>query len=223
MRWNYDKARETYYVPLWDAAIKKKDRFSPPLRAEGELLYQRYLSEAEAARDLAEEDSRNLFEEWESFKAGLSEISNACPLSKYRDCIEVWASKIEGLSEKLQKALNALILQERELTQSVAKTADETPSEHSAFGARYREIRGHWIEKYDPEVLSALRGIREELENNWAGDSCCKLCTAENSKEEDPVLQQIKPKSEGSKGVSGRVVNQANISQAIDELDRQKN
>lgn len=219
--WNYFKVQEMWAVPIWQAVWKKKDTFSPAVRAEGEILYERYGHEAgELEREL-ENQSRSFFAEWRSVKETASRLKEGCPVSAFQICIEEWLARFGESLRELDKGLRRYDKEQREFLKKMQKAIEESPSEHLDFAARRRQWQEVWDrDKFYSEFQVLLRELREGIDYEGSAPPCCSRCRSEDGlAQDDPVLSRLKPDPQGTEGVAGQMVNQAGLAKAFEEME----
>ena len=220
---HFIKYWETTYNPLWMAQLKREDKFSTALQADGEMLFDRYSHFAEEAKIQAQDEQEVVDQKLASFTGHIENLTNCCPVTDTKECLSFRRDEIKEELMDFTELIQKNAQDHRLLSGQIEQTLHENPSEHLPFGNRYAERFERWNVKVHPEFLMRQRMLREKLEVDWPAEKCCALCTADKlGISQDPVLNALKPDAQGSKGVSGQVVNQADVVKAFEEHDEEK-
>ena len=217
------KSWETVYNPLWMARLKKEDRFSATLRAEGEMLYGRYRTFADDFKRLAANAQNQAGAHLESFKKQTAALTACCPVIDAQECLAYRRDEVQSETADFEKLLAKMAQEKKLFAQETEQALSENPSEHPPFGNRYAGHFERWDVKLYPEFLVRLRTLREKFEVEWPGEKCCAECTADRlGISQDPVLNALRPDPQGAKGASGKLVNGASVTAAFKEYDQSK-
>ena len=223
--WLYLKYWETLYVPLWDAKARLKDSLSPSRQAEGEVLSGRYEHLSGVYKESADEKTRALNATLAALKANVAAMAGqVCAAGDMQSCLAPRITDLERRLAALEKIFSSQNEQTLLVSAAVTKAAlNDKPSDHDAFEDRFFEVFKNRKMRQLPVFLGAVRNFTEKLEVDWPGESCCAYCVRENLHgEADPVFNAVKPDEQGAAGVSGNIVNQARLTKAFEEMEKEK-
>lgn len=216
----YLKYWETLYNPLWSADVKRRDTLSDRRKAEGEILFARYQSEAETFFAQMEEAETEMRERLGELNKLVRLIPLSCSSRDFRLCM---APRSTDLSERLQNLIKILDLRkslEVEFTARVQASVHDRPSDHDDFASRYQDYLLEIQTLNSIKILRLFRELREAVEIEWPGPKCCAFCQPQpGDSEQDPVLSRLRPSDQGQTGLDGRIVNNASLVKAFDEFE----
>lgn len=222
-KWHYLKYWETVYNAVWPAEIKKQDRLSDKRKAEGEVLYARYDRLAEDYLSLAEEADTELQSRLKSLRETMKSFTACCGAHEYRICMLPRAQDVAERVENLEKILDLRRSSEAEFSARIRASVQDRPSDHDDFASRYVEYLNDFEVKGSAKILFLFRELRNSLEVEWPGQKCCKLCNyAPADASQDELLSRVKPGDEKQTGLDGRIVNNASLLKAFDELEKKR-
>ncbi len=227
--WHYRKAQEIVYNPLWEANIRKNDRFSKERRAEGEVHFGRYRHEADAAESQADKNARRMMREFEKLQkvwpSGIRcgnqpvDTSVAPSQASFDTCATVWRGEWDRKISEMERVLKEFQLWEARISMAAEKTLGETPSDHLKMTDRFAEYYSEVDLKINAGFQRLHRELRELLELKWPAAECCKVCAADESISVDPVFGKVKLEPSGPRGVDGETYKPSSLLEAFQNMN----
>ncbi len=217
--WQYQRYRETVYVPLWDAVHMRRDRFSPERQVQGKVLALRYHEEARVYRSLAQEETRSMFRAWRRLLNLYRTFPAVCEVQSFQNCSYIWQDQMLERLRLLGQLLHRYDGEQRDLNRRAARAMFENPSEHHNFGERFQETYERWQVKITPQLLGMIRDIRERAAVEVPGNCCAQCREEELAITQDPVISRVKPDPQSAESMTGKVTNQSGLMPAFTVMD----
>ncbi len=224
MAWQYQKYREAVYVPLWQATLQTRDRFTRSERVQGEVLRGRYQSEAGTYLQKAKRNRRSMNRHWKNIQKQTEKMVASCEVIAFRDCMQYFFDHAEENLRLLQKQCKRYLADQDRWNEDVQKSLEEVPGDHTNFSSRFRRRTEEWEAQFYPVFLATLRILRESFEQNESDAACCASCErGETLMERDPIVKQLKPDLQPEGALAGKVTNRATLTRAYEAFkEREK-
>lgn len=218
--WLEWKHRNLLYHDLWKSDLKRRDKYSAGEQAEGQLLYERLLHDADFIVSEISIKRHALNAAWISLKSFAQEISKACPFQRFQDCSFRFREDFEKKLSEMEKVLSQYDEHSHTFHTQVLQSLKDTPSDHGSFSERFYEKLIYFATYTFPEFQTQWREIRHSVEYDWP-ISCCDQCAPDRSTgEKDVLLDRLKIKGTDETALSEREMNKTDLVKAFKDSEQ---